>query len=93
MSSLAVAPTTIWGLGKVISLEHPEPRPTCVDLRARRKGRRGVGGVTAILEDGDDDQWLSAMGSVASPAWFVGPRPRKKGRSVWSMTLRASWRA
>ena len=56
VSPLAVAPATIWGLGKVIALEHPELRPTCVDLEPGAPGDEVPGVVAAVLEDGGDDQ-------------------------------------
>ena len=56
VSPLAVAPATIWGLAKVIALEHPELRPTCVDLDPGAAGDELPEVVTAILASGADDQ-------------------------------------
>jgi acyl transferase domain-containing protein/acyl carrier protein len=66
-SSSAVAQTPLWGLARVVALEHPELRCTCVDLDADAGTSSPARLLREITADGREDQiaWRSEVRFVA----------------------------
>lgn len=67
IESLNVAQSPVWGLGKVMSLEHPEWRTTCIDLDPQATTAAQATALLQRLASPDvEDQW-----AVRGHAYFV----------------------
>ncbi|MFD0313329.1 SDR family NAD(P)-dependent oxidoreductase [Streptomyces flavalbus] len=71
----AVAQSPLWGLARVIGLEHGELRPLIVDLDPARPADEAEHVVAELLRPGDDDQVALRAGTRRTPAL----RPWKDG--------------
>jgi acyl transferase domain-containing protein/ubiquinone/menaquinone biosynthesis C-methylase UbiE len=80
---LAVAQTTLWGLGKVLALEHPELRAACVDLDPAAGGDDAA----ALLEEllrGDIEDHVSIRAGARLVARLVRGLPVAEGAALES---------
>ncbi|MEU3252593.1 SDR family NAD(P)-dependent oxidoreductase [Streptomyces sp. NPDC006997] len=64
----AVAQSPLWGLARVIGLEHGELRPLVVDLDPARPADEAEHVVAELLRGGDDDQVALRAGARRTPA-------------------------
>lgn len=65
---LAVGQSPLWGLARVIGLEHSELRPTVVDLDPARPDGEAAALLAELLRPGDDDQVALRDGERLTPA-------------------------
>jgi acyl transferase domain-containing protein/NADPH:quinone reductase-like Zn-dependent oxidoreductase len=71
--AIALAQAPLWGLGRVVGLEHPELRCTLVDLDPARTAD-GIAALAAELADGDDERQVALRGGQRLVA-RLRPRP------------------
>ncbi|GGO42874.1 polyketide synthase [Streptomyces daqingensis] len=84
---LAVGQAPLWGLARVVGLEHSELRTTVVDLDPGRSQSEPAELVAEILRDGDDDQVALRAGQRLTPAlapWTPEGRIALDERPSWS---------
>jgi len=55
------AATSLWGLGRVIALEHPELRPVCIDLDSRAGDQSSL--LVREIESNDDERQIALRGA------------------------------
>ncbi|MEU8693464.1 SDR family NAD(P)-dependent oxidoreductase [Streptomyces sp. NPDC048665] len=83
---LAVGQAPLWGLSRVIGLEHTELRTTVVDLDPARPAAEGAHLLDEVLRPGDDDQVALRGEARLTPAlqpWAPAGRPAEDRRPAW----------
>ncbi|MFF7357291.1 SDR family NAD(P)-dependent oxidoreductase [Streptomyces filipinensis] len=83
---LAVAQAPLWGLARVIGLEHTELRTTVVDLDPARPPAESAQLLAEVLRPGDDDQVALRAGARLTPAlepWTPAGRTAEDHRPAW----------
>ena len=104
---VAAAQAPLWGLGRVLPLEHGELRPKTVDLDPAGAGRRGRRAPRRTAAPGDDDQvalrdgkrltpvlrTLAGTGTVASWPRRPADTERRRATTGCSPSAPAAWTA
>ncbi|MFF2012619.1 SDR family NAD(P)-dependent oxidoreductase [Streptomyces sp. NPDC058195] len=84
--ALAVGQAPLWGLARVIGLEHTELRTTVVDLDPARPAEEGALLVAEVLRSGEDDQVALRGGTRLTPSlqsWTPVPGPAQDQGPAW----------
>jgi phthiocerol/phenolphthiocerol synthesis type-I polyketide synthase C len=83
---LAVGQAPLWGLARVIALEHAELRPTVVDLDPARPGGEAAMVLEELLRPGDDDQVALRGGERLTPALtrWTPSEAEPAARAAWT---------
>ncbi|WP_452740235.1 type I polyketide synthase [Streptomyces echinoruber] len=78
----------VWGLGRVVALEHPDRLGGLVDL-PRRTDRRALGRLVALVASGTEDQVAVRGEQVFARRLLPAPAPSSRRTSGWHPPTRA----